>query len=168
MNGKPLACLIRDEIAVSQIKLKSDTVRFQRHHESKSFQHLPVSFQNPSHVGLSEDKVLQNPGASSEVQNLIFSSLELQKTNGSYCIFCTFLYWDKPKKMPSTRQQLQPRVSTLTPRPWLRRVSRGTGAGQAQQRPEATQGEAQGEAHQPRNSSGGTWRQVQNLLNMKI
>lgn len=98
MNGKPLACLIRDEIAVSQIKLKSDTVRFQRHHESKSFQHLPVSFQNPSHVGLSEDKVLQNPGASSEVQNLIFSSLELQKTNGSYCIFCTFLYWDKPKK----------------------------------------------------------------------
>ena len=72
------------------------------------------------------------------------------------------------KKMPSTRQQLQPRVSTLTPRPWLRRVSRGTGAGQAQQRPEATQGEAQGEAHQPRNSSGGTWRQVQNLLNMKI
>lgn len=72
------------------------------------------------------------------------------------------------KKMPSTRQQLQPRVSTVTPRPWLRRVSRNTGAGQAQQRPEATQGEAQGEAHQPRNSSGGTWRQVQNLLKMKI
>lgn len=79
MNGQPLACLIRDEIAVSQTKLKSDTVRFQRHHESKSFQHLPVSFQNPSHVGLSQDKVLQNPRASSEVQNLIFSSLDLPK-----------------------------------------------------------------------------------------
>ena len=34
------------------------------------------------HVGLSEDKVLQNPGASSEVQNLIFSSLELQNKMG--------------------------------------------------------------------------------------
>lgn len=145
MNGQPLACLIRDEIAVSQTKLKSDTVRFQRHHESKSFQHLPVSFQNPSHVGLSQDKVLQNPRASSEVQNLIFSSLDLPKKNESYCIvysciFYTGTVWDKPKKnafnqatAPAPRVHdaapLAPRLDGCRPGPAASRSDAGRGPG---------------------------------------